>query len=134
MAVITKEVSTAAERVATTRTEELTGPAAITLARYGAGAYGAGAYGAGAYGGAISNSGYYSALPSDEGVSQVVVPQTYVPPVTGPVIIGGYPEGSGAVGGWGGNRLGAGNGIDGDGFRGGADSFRGGGGFGGRGH
>jgi hypothetical protein len=110
-------------------------------AAYGAGAYrngvgaayGAGAYGAGAYG---ANSGYYSALPSDEGVSQVVAPQTYVNPATGPVIIGGYPEGSGVVGGWGGNApalRAAGNGINGDGFRGGADSFRGGGGFSGRG-
>ena len=88
----------------------------------------AAAYGAAAYGAAASNnSGYYSAIPSDEGFSQVVAPQTYGTPTTGPVIIGGYPDGLGGVGGWGGNVpavRAANGGFDGDGLRGGG-GFRG---------
>ena len=69
-------------------------------------ALGAGAWGAGAYGAAAEDSsGYYSAIPSDEGVTT----QPYVPPANGPVVGGGISIVPGAVGGWGGG-----------GFRGGA--------------
>lgn len=82
-------------------------------------AWGAAAYGAGAY----NTSGYYSAIPSDEGVTT----QPYVAPATGPVG-GGMSIVPGAVDGWGGDGAaprGAGGGIGGaggfhGGFRGGA--------------
>jgi hypothetical protein len=82
--------------------------------------WGAGAYGAAAY----DTSAYYSAIPSDEGVTT----QPYVAPVTGPVVGGGMSIVPGAVGAWGGDGAafrGAGGGVGGDGgfhggFRGGA--------------
>jgi U1 small nuclear ribonucleoprotein len=77
------------------------------------GAWGAGAYGAAAY----DTSGYYSAIPSDEGVTT----QPYMPPTTGPIVNGGMSIVPGAVGAWGGDGAafrGAGGGAGG-GFRGG---------------
>jgi hypothetical protein len=75
-------------------------------APYGAaGVYRAGAdagWGAAAYGGAADDtSGYYSAIPSDEGVTQEVPTQPYVPPTTGAA--GGISIVPGVVGGWGGD-------------------------------
>jgi hypothetical protein len=82
---------------------------------WGAGAWGAGAYGAAAY----DTSGYYSAIPSDEGVTT----QPYMPPTTGPIVNGGMSIVPGAVGAWGGDGTPL-RGAGGDGgFRGG---FRGG--------